>query len=1204
MPPFEGYLHDQAKLSLNRLLGRRQNDVDPDTVFAYAPKPLVGAAPPPMSYTRLYRDGYEDGIGFLNEKFSASATFRGPAGIDLSPLTAQNVARSVTGVWIGQRYTDEIRRRLQNSDSPGYDERRNAALAIVQLQMKSAALEARLQGHIASVDLAWLEQAIDSLSDNGTPARNTYKVHRLFIDGDWVIGNYLFSHADNPVLLYTPDAPDGIGFREARLFNYLLKKVEGMPAYWAARVSLPSMPRVSQFLKTAREGLPADINRTTPSPARYDSTEHRMPLTDLRHELYNMRLQRKIDDVHATTVNRLQMITGILWTCVEWLTAVATMPFPLLSLTLGGLLAFKDAMLALNAYHQNDQDGALQHYLGYLANVGGALLFDVRPALKSAFKSLRPTIRTSTQAADSALIRQVDALKPEGMQPVLFDGCSLWASHTPDPLGRYLLFRLDPQSGQLLSTTRLVNRNAEGLWVRSGVVGGGRKKYEKLLADESSPLEAFDVAPDQAKTFRTLLDPEFKNRIQSLEPEYSGAAQGNAFTEAAPLRTAYFKQVESLTQRANSFYQAVPAAAPKSPLPVLATDAAPVDILKSLFNRNKRLIIGALDTSIASKQLLIEQLPALAEQGLKRVYIENLPRDLFHRKLKILSNQLSGSKSHALAQIEEHLIQVDRTLGLRADAPFTYRKLLLETQRLNIAIDGIDGSASYHMEHVLALGDGPRFIPRSSRLRNFYSHSVIEQNLKNNPGEGWLALVESNRLGTYEQVPGLADLQSAPALRVEDAAPGQRTGVWADTASAQARGDYILAMPTAHAALPTPGASATPPTAVSHYAEFDLPLAIRDDIELIRQTRRGLDTHYTHANVRHAAVQSIFSQTRQRLSEKAELFFSELTLPSRSLPANLATTSRETLFIERLYQQRLGLVIGEAHSSRSSKRLLIDTFKHLKKQGVKTLYIEHLLTDLHQAALDTYQSTLKMPAILENYLLGLDAGHMPRYHGPDTFTHVVKAANKYGMRIRALDCTASYHVKGLSEVNNRTRLFSYFANQVINADQRAVGPHKWVAFVGSTHTDMYRGVPGVATLQDAVSLHVRDTAPPLAKPLHSGGWEVIDEGHGVALRSDFRIKTAIAGQPLPAAEPQPDRSQLIAPGQFFIERPTTSEINLVHFSRSNEILTTPIQIDDKGQYFVERWESFSPLRFYYLSQLVEALKSPPPRGMGLTHVGG
>ena len=115
-----------------------------------------------MTYTRLYRDGYADGIGFLDEKFSRSARYRGPQGIDLSTLNAnpQAVARSVTGIWIGQRYVDKVKAELLDPGSPAFTFRRNAVLAITQRQMLSAALECRLQGHIAGVDLQWLERCL------------------------------------------------------------------------------------------------------------------------------------------------------------------------------------------------------------------------------------------------------------------------------------------------------------------------------------------------------------------------------------------------------------------------------------------------------------------------------------------------------------------------------------------------------------------------------------------------------------------------------------------------------------------------------------------------------------------------------------------------------------------------------------------------------------------------------------------------------------------------------------------------------------------------------------------------------------------------------------------------------------------------------------------------------------------------------------
>lgn len=53
-------------------------------------------------------------------------------------------------------------------------------------------------------------------------ARNTYAIHRLLVNGDWVIGA-LFSHAGFPTLLYLPNAPDGIAARPGSS-NYPFRK--------------------------------------------------------------------------------------------------------------------------------------------------------------------------------------------------------------------------------------------------------------------------------------------------------------------------------------------------------------------------------------------------------------------------------------------------------------------------------------------------------------------------------------------------------------------------------------------------------------------------------------------------------------------------------------------------------------------------------------------------------------------------------------------------------------------------------------------------------------------------------------------------------------------------------------------------------------------------------------------------------------------
>ncbi len=75
------------------------------------------------------------------------------------------------GTWIGERYINQVRAKLQNANSPGYDKRREATLAITQLQMRNAALECQLNGHISSMDLAWLEASIQSMGDKSAAVR-------------------------------------------------------------------------------------------------------------------------------------------------------------------------------------------------------------------------------------------------------------------------------------------------------------------------------------------------------------------------------------------------------------------------------------------------------------------------------------------------------------------------------------------------------------------------------------------------------------------------------------------------------------------------------------------------------------------------------------------------------------------------------------------------------------------------------------------------------------------------------------------------------------------------------------------------------------------------------------------------------------------------------------------------------------------------
>ncbi|PRA26708.1 membrane-targeted effector domain-containing toxin [Pseudomonas poae] len=1192
-PGFNAYLHEQAKKSLNQLLNRPQNDVDPDTVWAYYPRHLLTQTPLSVNYTTLYRDGYDDSIGFLNEDFSASARFKGPQDIDLSRLTAQQVAASVRGIWIGKRYTDEVKSRLQSADSPGYAKRRAGTLAITQLQMRKAALESQLQGHISSVDLAWLDAAIQSMGDNSASTRHRYKIHRLFIDGDWIIDTYLFSDGDDAVLLYTPKPPDGIAFREARLFNYLLKKVDGMLEYLVRKAPLQSQNRIRTFLETARKQLPDHINRTSPGQPRYDTTERVSPLTDLAHELYNMKLQRKIDDVHASTVNRTQMITGVLWTCIEWVVAVATAPFPVLSLASGLLLAFKDAMLALHAYHQGDTDAALQHLLGYLLNAGGALFTDLRPLLssiKTSGKVARPLLQ-STHADEVA--EQIGTLhsavpSPEGMQAIAFRGESFWAPTEPDALGRYLLFRYDPPSKQLNSTGRLVEKTHDGNWRRSGVVGGA-PKYEKL-PDASNPLRAYELDPAHWRTVEQLLLPDFeRNQLALLE--WTGGNPSSLLqhlrVDLDSIHQAYVTQVQKLSEDANSFFKTPPVVS-RPQLPALASNASHSQLIETVYRNARGLVIGESPESIASKQFLIENMAVLARQGVKRLYIEHLPNDVFRSNLQKL--QAKGSSLH----IENRLRAVDRACNL-SDAPAapSYLNLMKVARRHGIELKGIDATTSYDMSAAFNLNNDAMHAPRANNVRNFYSQKLISADLAEQADTPWVALVEHSRVRTSDQIPGLADLHNAIGLRIDDVATDAGVGVWADPV------DFKLTLKTDYQPKPLPPTPHTPelPTA-THYDTFDIAPSFREHIRELEGTHRGLDTRYSPTGNRHQEALDAFIHTRNRLKAAAEDFFTSYTPPTRAPVPDAALFKTENDFIKEAYAYSSGLVIGEAHASEASKKFLIEHMGDFKNQGVETLYLEHLKTDLHQLELNTFHQSAHFPDSLKSFLKHQDYGHMRfydgktvNYTGPYTYTNIVQAANKHGIRVQAIDCSASYHIKGLSAPDTaRNTLFSYFSSQVISADQAARGPHKWLAFMGTAHTDTYLAVPGLADMHGVLSLHIHDSAPSLAKGFERGGWKVYSETKWQALRSDYELNVGFSRQKTPEPFVPADRSRLKNIGHFLIERPTPSESILLHKSNSGQIVSTPIQIDATGHFYIERWDALKDRRFLSQLTLSDALK--------------
>jgi hypothetical protein len=245
----------------------------------------------------------------------------------------------------------------------------------------------------------------------------------------------------------------------------------------------------------------------------------------------------------------------------------------------------------------------------------------------------------------------------------------------------------------------------------------------------------------------------------------------------------------------------------------------------------------------------------------------------------------------------------------------------------------------------------------------------------------------------------------------------------------------------------------------------------------------------TNAEPEEEIAISLWRQKREQLFQDAKNFFKDNhPLPSRPLIPVLKQNAKSNEIIEEIYKRANGMIIGESHNSIASKKFLIDNMENYQKNGVETLYMEHLQSDIHQADLDKYYQSGEMPNNLKTFLETQDRQHHTDRKKRYTFIEIVKAAYKNKIRIVAIDCSESYIIRELQDThskgtnNIRIKIFNYYSTKTINHDQ-AKKSSKWVALVGNTHTNTYNGIPGVAELNAAIGVQICDVEGPPMKVL-------------------------------------------------------------------------------------------------------------------------
>lgn len=340
-----------------------------------------------------------------------------------------------------------------------------------------------------------------------------------------------------------------------------------------------------------------------------------------------------------------------------------------------------------------------------------------------------------------------------------------------------------------------------------------------------------------------------------------------------------------------------------------------------------------------------------------------------------------------------------------------------------------------------------------------------------------------------------------------------------------------------------------------------------------------------------------FRKNTESMLADARNFFLKGTdyLKKGDVPA-IALSDEPKYFLSKIYEKNNGIAIGEYHSSIASKKFIIENIDVLHKNGVRTLYLEHLQTDMHQDDLDGFFKTGVMSVRLQNFITELDLMFETDWLGRYTFMTLIKTAQKRKIRITAIDSFVSYYgIPPSSGSTDRVALMNYYSHLLINVNQLH-HQSKWIALVGSAHINTFEGVPGLADLNAVVSIRVNDLPADETGGIFKDPGEIYrcSRAHRPrAVQGDLLLEVGVTNARHTMTPPSVI-TLLKNPGQFIIEKRGVKNF-LVYMDRWHNLLHYPIDLTPDNRFYLntneERWDIVSRESFERLDEMVRFIEN-------------
>lgn len=377
---------------------------------------------------------------------------------------------------------------------------------------------------------------------------------------------------------------------------------------------------------------------------------------------------------------------------------------------------------------------------------------------------------------------------------ILMNDTAYYVRYFPDSQGGGYWAIVDPARPNQFAHSLPVRLNAEGQWERMpklGLQAGGQclgkqcavelemvvREPEQNVgqpmaeggADVSHPPADAQPQPSTSRAPRLVTTPydvEAHARIGlrkwalGIRETHIRLQVGPYGELIAPDRYAlnFAEKARTLLSSARRFYQYLSweNLPPRPQIPTVESSTTFGSLIERIFNAAPGLVIGETLDRITSMRLMIENMPSLASQGVKTIYMRRLlidfvQVDLNHYfKTGVMSEDLQAYLTH---------------LGTDPAGQFNELELVKTAREHGIRVQATECTANYRKPVLLTAVD------EQMMANHLTSDIMFSDQALNTPGK-WVALTGVENTNTFRGLAGLSELEGGIGLRIEEVNPG------------------------------------------------------------------------------------------------------------------------------------------------------------------------------------------------------------------------------------------------------------------------------------------------------------------------------------------------------------------------------------------------------------------------------------------------